>query len=346
MRTPVRTLLATALIGTLAVTAAPAIAQTPDRDGTADHPLMPRVPGAFIHNASYVDYAEIALPTGPHEGRSGFADTIDLTGELFRIDYRLDDTDVSILRIHRSFESLFESRDYEVLFAGTGDAIGQIGGFSFVNGQRELAACPCGRNDGAAYVIARAPDEGAVIAVTAYTIAQTGGRPGIPAYTVNILIEDDIAGFDLVAVDPPAPEPEPEPEPAPPAITQEAADLESGLVADGRVVVDAILFAFDRADILPESAQALDTVAGLMRERPGLKLLVVGHTDGVGSFDYNLRLSLDRATAVVAWLRDRHGIAGDRLRPAGAGPMSPITTNRTEEGRALNRRVELVEIID
>lgn len=327
-----------------AATALPATAQTADREGTADHPLVPRVPGAFIHNADRTDFAEIALPTGRHEGRSGFAETLDLEGERFRIDYRLDDSDVSILRIHRSFESLFESRGYEVLFSGSGDAIGQIGGFSFVNGQRELATCPCGRNEGAAYVIARAPDEGAVIAVTAYTIAQTGGRPNIPAYTVNIVIEEEGAGFDLVVVDPPAPEPEPEP--APPAIAQDAADLESGLVADGRVVVDAILFAFDRADILPESAQALETVAGLMRERPELKLLVVGHTDAVGSFDYNLRLSLDRATAVVAWLRDRHGIAGDRLRPAGAGPMSPITTNRTEEGRAQNRRVELVEIID
>jgi outer membrane protein OmpA-like peptidoglycan-associated protein len=124
------------------------------------------------------------------------------------------------------------------------------------------------------------------------------------------------------------------------------AELETGLVQDGRVIVNAILFEFDRADILPESAEALSTVADLLQGRDALKILVVGHTDGVGSFDYNLRLSVERAQAVVAWLRDRHGIDAARLRAAGAGPMSPVTTNRTEQGRAENRRVELVEIID
>lgn len=91
-------------------------------------------------------------------------------------------------------------------------------------------------------------------------------------------------------------------------------------------------------------AAALDIVADLMTQRPELRLMVVGHTDAVGGFDANLKLSLDRATAVVSWLRNRHGIAADRLRPAGAGPMSPVTTNRTDEGRARNRRVELVEV--
>ncbi len=129
-------------------------------------------------------------------------------------------------------------------------------------------------------------------------------------------------------------------------VPQEVEELESGLVQDGRVIVNAILFEFDRAEILPESAQALETVTDLLRGRPELKLLVVGHTDGVGSFDYNLRLSVERAQAVVGWLGNRGGIDASRLRAAGAGPMSPITTNRTENGRAQNRRVELVEIID
>lgn len=83
-----------------------------------------------------------------------------------------------------------------------------------------------------------------------------------------------------------------------------------------------------------------------MRDRPGLKLLVVGHTDSIGSYDYNLNLSYRRARSLAEWLTAEHGIPAERLRPAGAGMMSPATSNRTEAGRKLNRRVELVEIVE
>ncbi len=90
----------------------------------------------------------------------------------------------------------------------------------------------------------------------------------------------------------------------------------------------------------------LATIAELMRARQELGLLVVGHTDDVGNFDYNLRLSMERATAVIRYLSREHGIAESRLRSAGAGMMAPIASNRTEAGRAQNRRVELVELRD
>jgi outer membrane protein OmpA-like peptidoglycan-associated protein len=74
-----------------------------------------------------------------------------------------------------------------------------------------------------------------------------------------------------------------------------------------------------------------------------LKLLVVGHTDNVGSYGFNMDLSQRRAAAVVAALAGRFGIARDRLSPVGVSYASPVASNRAEEGRAKNRRVELVE---
>lgn len=124
-----------------------------------------------------------------------------------------------------------------------------------------------------------------------------------------------------------------------------AGEMEAGLIEQGRVAIRNILFAFDSDDILPESAAALATIAALMNDRPELDLLVVGHTDAVGDFDYNLRLSMDRATAVVDQLVQGHGLSRERLRAAGTGMMAPVTTNCTESGRAENRRVELVEIV-
>ena len=92
----------------------------------------------------------------------------------------------------------------------------------------------------------------------------------------------------------------------------------------------------------PESAPALKEIATLLQREPTLKLLVVGHTDSVGDYTANLVLSDKRAAAVIQALTTTHGVAATRLRPAGAGMMSPVATNQTEDGRAKNRRVELV----
>jgi outer membrane protein OmpA-like peptidoglycan-associated protein len=74
-----------------------------------------------------------------------------------------------------------------------------------------------------------------------------------------------------------------------------------------------------------------------------MKVLVVGHTDNVGTFVFNTDLSQRRAAAVVNVLASRFGIARERLTPFGVSFAAPVASNRTEEGRAKNRRVELVE---
>ena len=83
-------------------------------------------------------------------------------------------------------------------------------------------------------------------------------------------------------------------------------------------------------------------MASLLKAEPNLKVLVVGHTDNVGTFEFNEDLSKRRAKAVVAELAANYGIAADRMLPLGASFMAPVSTNSTEEGRKLNRRVELV----
>ena len=74
-----------------------------------------------------------------------------------------------------------------------------------------------------------------------------------------------------------------------------------------------------------------------------MKIYVVGHTDSVGEFDYNMGLSQRRAAAIVEVLVSQHGINQARLEPHGVGPLVPSSSNRSEDGRSMNRRVELVE---
>jgi outer membrane protein OmpA-like peptidoglycan-associated protein len=126
-------------------------------------------------------------------------------------------------------------------------------------------------------------------------------------------------------------------------VTADAASMARDLATTGKSAVYGIYFDFDKADIKAESEPALREISKLLAERPDLEIHVVGHTDNVGDLDYNTDLSRRRAEAVVAALTSRHGIARDRLRPAGVGQLAPVATNATEEGRALNRRVELVK---
>jgi len=130
------------------------------------------------------------------------------------------------------------------------------------------------------------------------------------------------------------------------ALTQDvvanAAALSSGLTSNGHAVVNGILFDTGKAEVKPESAPALEEVAKLLKQDAKLKIYVVGHTDNVGALAANMDLSKRRAAAVVQLLITQHGVAADRLQPYGDGPYAPVASNASEDGRSLNRRVELV----
>jgi outer membrane protein OmpA-like peptidoglycan-associated protein len=125
-------------------------------------------------------------------------------------------------------------------------------------------------------------------------------------------------------------------------VVADAAALAKGLVAEGRVALYGLYFDTGKAVVKPESAPTLEQIVKLLQADPKLQLFVVGHTDGVGQLESNLKLSNDRAAAVVKELAAK-GIDAKRLKPAGVGPWSPVASNRSEEGRAKNRRVELVD---
>lgn len=119
-------------------------------------------------------------------------------------------------------------------------------------------------------------------------------------------------------------------------------DITLRITVDGRVSLYGVQFDTGSTTILPGSEGTLEAIAAMMTDLPELKVAVVGHTDHVGGYEVNLDLSKRRADAVVAELVNTHGISADRLFAAGASFLSPLATNETEEGRALNRRVELV----
>jgi len=120
-------------------------------------------------------------------------------------------------------------------------------------------------------------------------------------------------------------------------------ELAKALNATGSVALHNILFDTGKATIKAESASALAPIGDLLRSDPALKLEIQGHTDNVGNTAANLQLSQDRSAAVKTYLVQTLGSDAKRLTTAGLGDTKPVADNKTDEGRAQNRRVELVK---
>jgi OmpA-OmpF porin, OOP family len=121
-----------------------------------------------------------------------------------------------------------------------------------------------------------------------------------------------------------------------------AEQMKQALDAEGHVMIP-VLFDTDKTDIKPESAPLMEEVVKLMKQNPSLKLRIEGHTDTQGTPAYNVTLSDGRAKSVMLALL-KAGIDPARLEAKGFGQTNPVADNTTEEGRAKNRRVELVKI--
>jgi outer membrane protein OmpA-like peptidoglycan-associated protein len=127
------------------------------------------------------------------------------------------------------------------------------------------------------------------------------------------------------------------------ALTQEvtAHDMLAALNRDGFIAL-YINFDTDKADIRPDSQPTIAQITALLEENPALKVSIEGHTDNTGAPAHNKALSEQRANAVMAAIA-KGGVAASRMSAAGWGQEKPVADNRSEAGRAKNRRVELVK---
>jgi len=121
-----------------------------------------------------------------------------------------------------------------------------------------------------------------------------------------------------------------------------ADDMGKGIGEQGHVALYGIHFDYDKADLKPDSKPQLEEIAKMLKADTALNVLVVGHTDNQGDLAYNVDLSKHRAEAVIQALGKDYGIDTARLTAHGVGMTSPVASNATEEGRAKNRRVEIV----
>lgn len=121
-----------------------------------------------------------------------------------------------------------------------------------------------------------------------------------------------------------------------------ANDIKKALEEEGRIAFYGIYFDSDKAIVKPTSAPVLKEIAAFLKANPTISVFVVGHTDNTGDFRKNQVLSKERATAVQMELITNYAVSKQQITAEGVGSLAPVASNNSDEGKARNRRVEIV----
>lgn len=284
-------------------------AQNHDVPGSKDHPLISRYPGSSIDDYSSKAYEEYTLPLG-RMGQGEIEKSQSLEGKFTRIHYTIPEGR-STLEVFRNYQDALQRAGFTTMFTcakeqcGTGSIPGQSGWCGGCSARHISAKLT--RPEGDVYVSLHVEQD----------------NDSTPASAEVVVIEIKPMDSGLVTIN--------------------AATLAGDITRTGHASVYGIYFDTGKADVKPESDATIKEIAKLLQQQSQLKLYVVGHTDNVGAFASNQDLSQRRADAVLAVLTTKLGIPPGRLHAVGAGPIAPVASNDSEEGRAKNRRVELVK---
>jgi len=314
------------ITATLLLAAAATHAQ--DVKGGRDHPLVPRYEGAEIirHGAqSFTDYRLFTQPARSFGGPAKNVDsTILLEGRVTRITYR-GPAERSSLEVFRNYEQALRKANFQTVFTC---AQAECGGrnFNHAVSPREGYSWFGEYHAEQRYLAARLARPQGDVYVSLYIVMnKAGGGPNKDRAMIQLDVIELKAMEERMVV-------------------TNAGDMQREIGAAGRVAVYGVHFDFDRDTLRPDSKPQLEEIARLLNGAPGLRVLIVGHTDGAGAMEYNQKLSERRARSVLEALARDYGVNRGRLMAAGVGMAAPVATNRTDEGRAKNRRVELVEL--
>lgn len=302
-----------------------------DVPGSKDHPLITRYPGSVIKWYDVSNFKPYHIATGPVTGYRHIDDWVKVEGKVTRIYYELQGQR-TMSEVYKNYLSAVKNGGFEVISQGVfqeRNVKKEIGGSSWLLVQYNMNPAPTnsdvkllqGSSDtgGGGYLAGKLKTADGTVYVS---IGGHQYKGDLVVFLVDIIEVDEMED-GLISVD--------------------ATAMGNALDREGKVAIYDIKFDYDKTEFLPASKPVIAEIAKLLKERPDLKLYVVGHTDMKGGLDYNLRLSDSRAASVVNSLVNEHGIAASRLLAKGVGPLAPLGSNDTDKGRARNRRVELVK---
>lgn len=307
-------------------------AQAKDITGSKDHPLLKRYEGSDIVKYSQNAYDSYSIPIEPSKNSTTLREVMNIEGAVTRLTYVVP-VGRSSLEVVRNYENELKNQGFEVVFKGSKKDLGS--GFAEAAGYKQLELPPnipaFILNEDSQHFLAMkkgTPESGDVYAVI-FGVEQKFWASDLK----NVQKGQAMVQVDVIETKPMEKK----------MVTVTADEMAGQIASSGRVALYGIFFDFNKADIKAESKPTLDEMAKFLKSSNEGNFLVVGHTDSVGGFESNINLSQRRAEAVVKALVSIYGVPQGKLKPVGIAYASPMATNRTEEGRAKNRRVELVE---
>jgi OOP family OmpA-OmpF porin len=304
------------------------VAQAADMAGSKDHPLAGRYTGSEIAFYKASSFDEAALLQGPLDLRAltDAGDThsragkewLKLEGEVTKIRYAIP-LKRSALEVVRNYEAALKAKGFQTQYQCSSECLVGKERDAYRLGQEfdPDNTNPPIYSDKPRYLLSKlARPEGAVY--VAVFVAEFREKT---TALVQVVETKDMETGKIVVLS--------------------AKEMDDEIGKAGAVNIYTIFFDFDRDTIKPESKPTLDEIAKMFSKND-LKLKIVGHTDNQGSQNYNIDLSRRRAASVVAALTSSYGISGAKLSSDGAGFSRPVASNDNEDGRAKNRRVELI----
>lgn len=306
----------------------PAHAQ--DVAGATDHPMLTRYPKSVIKWHDVQTFMPYKIAVGKVGGYRKIDDWVETKGKVTRLYYELlgerthadvyanykkalTDAGFTLMadgfHAHTSVSPEIGTRNWLTIFYAA-NAVPASAGIELLHGTAT--------SGGSAFLAAKKEQAGGLAYVT---IGLTQQRADRVTFLIDVIEVGDVE-TGLVTID--------------------AEAMGKDIDQYGKVALYGLYFDHDKATLKPESKPALVEIAKLLKARPTLNVYVVGHTDSTGTFAYNLKLSTDRARAIVEALVKHYGIASARLEPHGVASLAPVVTNHSDGGRAKNRRVELV----
>jgi OOP family OmpA-OmpF porin len=300
-----------------------------DARGCKDHPVITRYPGAQLAWCEEQNHVEYAIARGPVTGYKQIDAWTEVTGKRTRLYYSIKGT-TSLRDIYLNYQNALKSSKTVILAQGT-----QEKSTSPEVGSRTFLGIHIGRNELPSSAGIKLLNGSATSAGSFY-IAGSMSAGGVPMHVVvsgaHYSNEEKLVLVDIieeVGIDTDK-------------VKVDAEWMKQQIEAYGKVAINDILFDTDKATVQAGSLPIIGEIARLLKLMPELKVFVVGHTDMTGTLEHNLDLSKRRAAEVVRLLTSEHGIVAARLDAHGVGPLVPVSTNKTEAGKQLNRRVELV----
>jgi len=316
----------------------------PDVEGAINHPLLEKYKNSCIVAYSESKFNAVTFPISKITSKEGAPNEITEEGKIINLIYGIENTErATVLEVQRNYEQALKNGNFEILYSAFGrknisgnykirnvyenfGEVDVISAYKYIKPKSyfrfSMSSHHSNIDSDDAYFVVKGKRDGKIYTMALYIHYNRSSWEGLKDnifVLVQIVEQEDMETGQV-----------------------SAASIDEKIKNEGKEVFHNILFEFGSDNLTQESYAIIETLSVYLKNNPTQEYYIVGHTDNVGSLPTNQTLSEKRAKAVLMALTKKYNIPVSQISAHGVGQLSPLAINTTKEGRALNRRVEIV----